>query len=50
MLWILCVLCGSEEETTSHLLISFPIANAVWNLSQLDRGQLCKPFCYEGSL
>ena len=27
----LCVLCGSEEETTSHLLISCPIVNAVRN-------------------
>jgi len=28
----LCVLCGSEEETTSYLLIYCPIANAIWNL------------------
>jgi len=28
----LCVLCGSEEETTSHLLISCPIVIDVWNL------------------
>jgi len=28
----LCVLCGSEEETISHLLISCLITNSVWNL------------------
>ena len=26
-----CVLCGGKEETTSHLLLSCPTTNVVWN-------------------